>query len=61
MRQTDVICPACGTVNRHLYLGETGGWFECECCGTIALAEESLGEGNAGKEERAGNLLCQAV
>lgn len=30
----DVACPVCGRVNRRLYLEETEGWMECECCGT---------------------------
>ena len=29
----DVTCPICGRINRSLYLEETGGWMECECCG----------------------------
>lgn len=61
MRQTDVTCPVCGTVNRNLYLWETNGWYECEYCGTIAREEASQGEGNAGSEEKAEKVLCQAV
>ena len=33
MKMTDIRCPVCGTVNKSLFLEETGGWFECECCG----------------------------
>ena len=29
----DVACPVCGRINRSLYLEETEGWMECECCG----------------------------
>ena len=29
----DVACPICGRINRSLYLEETEGWMECECCG----------------------------
>mgnify|MGYP005804260767 FL=1 len=32
MKTYDVCCPACGTVNRDLYLEETEGWMECERC-----------------------------
>ncbi len=28
----NVKCPLCGTENKNLYLDETNGWFECECC-----------------------------
>ena len=29
----DAVCPNCGTENRNMYLEETNGWMECECCG----------------------------
>ena len=32
MKQYDVICPKCGTMNRGLYLEETDGWMICEHC-----------------------------
>ena len=32
MKQYDITCPICGTVNRGLYLDETDGWMECEKC-----------------------------
>ncbi len=32
MKQYDVKCPICGTVNKGLYLEETNGWMECEHC-----------------------------
>ena len=32
MKQYDVKCPICGTVNHNLYLEETDGWMECEHC-----------------------------
>ncbi len=34
MKQYDVKCPICGTVNKGLYLEETNGWMECENCHT---------------------------
>lgn len=33
MKTHNIECPICGTVNKGLYLDETNGWFECECCG----------------------------
>ncbi len=33
MKQYDVKCPICGTMNKGIYLGETHGWMECEHCG----------------------------
>lgn len=36
----DVKCPACGTVNKGVYLEETKGWFECEGCKLVVLARE---------------------
>ncbi len=35
MKMIDVKCPVCGTVNHNLYLEETEGWMECECCGML--------------------------
>ena len=35
MKTINVKCPVCGTVNHNLYLEETEGWMECECCGTL--------------------------
>ena len=32
MKQYDMICPKCGTINRGLYLEETDGWMICEHC-----------------------------
>lgn len=32
----DVVCPFCGRINHKLYLEETEGWMECECCGKTA-------------------------
>ena len=29
-------CPACGQMNRKLYLAETDGYMECERCGTVS-------------------------
>ena len=36
MDMADAVCPACGTINRNLFLRETDGWFECEYCMTIS-------------------------
>lgn len=33
MKQYDVKCPKCGAENKDLYLGETDGWYICDCCG----------------------------
>ena len=32
MKKYDVECRICGKLNRDLYLVETDGWMECECC-----------------------------
>lgn len=32
MKQYDMACPECGTINRGLYLDETNGWMVCEHC-----------------------------
>lgn len=32
MKQYDVECPNCGTLNKGLYLEETNGWMICEHC-----------------------------
>ena len=32
MKQYDVMCPICGTLNKGLFLKETDGWMECEHC-----------------------------
>lgn len=45
MKQYDVECPNCGTVNKGLYLEETNGWMICEHCrirGNIGLPFEAL-------------------
>ncbi|MBO4384254.1 MAG: hypothetical protein J5854_02380 [Clostridia bacterium] len=34
MKQYDVKCPVCGTVNKGLYLEETDGRMICEHCNT---------------------------
>jgi len=37
----DVKCPICGSLQKNLYLNETGGWFECSNCGsTVAYPED---------------------
>ena len=38
MKVYSVRCPDCGFMNRGLYLEETGGWFECEFCGSVDYA-----------------------
>ena len=35
MTQYDVVCPVCKRLNKGLYLHETGGYMECDRCGTI--------------------------
>ena len=37
MKTTDVRCPVCGSMNKKLYLEETGGSMECDCCGSTVL------------------------
>ena len=32
MKQYDVTCPFCGTVNKGLFLEEPHGWMICEKC-----------------------------
>ncbi len=39
MKQFNVRCPHCGTVNKRLYLEETDGWFECEKCNSSSKVE----------------------
>lgn len=34
MKQYDVKCPVCKKLNKGLYLQETGGFMECDGCGT---------------------------
>lgn len=38
MKQYDVKCPICGTVNKGLFLDETEGWMECEHCHTVTMS-----------------------
>lgn len=40
MEQYDVTCPICGTLNKSLFLDETGGWMECEHCYTMVMDGE---------------------
>lgn len=35
----DVRCPYCGTWNRKLYLEETDGSMECQCCLRISRTD----------------------
>ncbi len=42
MVKTNVKCPICGTVNYNLYLEETGGLMECECCKTVTCSNGEL-------------------
>lgn len=39
MKQFNVICPQCGTVNKGLYLEETDGWMECEKCHSLTQSK----------------------
>ena len=42
MGRTDIKCPVCGTINHSLYLEETDGWMECDCCGcTVQLKKNA--------------------
>ena len=41
MKQYDVKCPLCGTVNHGLYLEETDHWMECEKCGNTVQVLDS--------------------
>ena len=56
MREYDVTCPSCGTVNKGLFLEETEGNYECEGCGKMGRLSEyqrrlnALREGNKGKK-----------
>lgn len=40
MKQYDVKCPICGTMNNGLYLEETQGWMECENCNNTVLVQQ---------------------
>ena len=53
MEGKDVKCPACGMVNRSLFLEETGGRFECEACGHTgnAAGDERTADPTRDKEE----------
>lgn len=42
MKQYDVKCPLCGTMNRSLYLDETDGWMECEHCHETVRVQEFI-------------------
>ena len=42
MKQYDVKCPLCGTMNRSLYLDETDGWMECEQCHETVRVQEFI-------------------
>ena len=48
MKQYDVECPNCGTVNKGLYLEETNGWMICEHCLT-EYQHEDFGGGDVMK------------
>jgi len=58
----DVACPVCGRINRSLYLEETEGWMECECCELLpgpGLPEEGKGPGiPEGPEETDRDVSC---
>ena len=45
-------CPFCGHVNKHLYLEETEGFFECEACGQVAFSKEYMTDTSSGDEIR---------
>lgn len=35
MKQYDLRCPVCGTMNKGLFLEETDGWMECDRCHAV--------------------------
>ena len=39
MEEKDVKCPACGTINKSLFLEETEGNYECVRCGYCGTIE----------------------
>ena len=45
-------CPFCGHVNKHLYLEETEGFFECEACGQVAFSKEYMTDTSSGDDIR---------
>ena len=48
MKTYNICCPHCGTINRDLYLEETGGSMECERCHLVTrIPALSNGESNA--------------
>ena len=51
MKTTDVRCPVCGSMNKKLYLEETGGSMECDCCGSTVLLRKT--QDNAHASEKA--------
>ena len=42
MKTYDVRCPACGRINRNVYLEETGGWMECDRCRKVTRNGERI-------------------
>ena len=43
MRTAHVKCPECGTMNNSLFLEETDGLMECDCCGcTVQLRKMAI-------------------
>ena len=43
MGKTDVKSPECGAMNNSLFLEETEGWMECDCCGcTVQLRKKAI-------------------
>ena len=43
MKTYDVKCPACGMVNRDLYLQETDCWMECAHCHEVTSVYRGRG------------------
>lgn len=39
MKGKDVKCPACGMINKSLFLEETEGYYECDGCGYTGIVE----------------------
>ena len=43
-------CPCCGHMNKHLYLEETEGFFECEACGQVSFTKDFRTDTSSGDE-----------
>lgn len=63
MKTYSEVCPICGTLNENLYLQETEGNYECQCCKsnvkslTFGMQYESLPLFDLAKPEDHSRLL----